>query len=105
LPDGKKRAYTTVLSVMQVMEKKGLLGHKRDGLTHVYRPTVTRKQILAPLLRNLVNRVFGGSATEAVQHLVSAASVDDEELAEIRQMLAETPPDGDARTNRGRASK
>ena len=50
MPDGKKRAYTTVLSVLQVMEKKRLVTHDRQGMTHVYRPTVRRRQVLGPLL-------------------------------------------------------
>ena len=40
LPDGKQRAYTTVLTTLQVMEKKGFVAHTREGLAHVYRPLV-----------------------------------------------------------------
>ena len=46
LPDGKTRAYTTVLTVLQVMEKKGLLTHISQGNTHVYQPTTTQRQTL-----------------------------------------------------------
>lgn len=87
LPDGKKRAYTTVLSVMQVMEKKGLLDHRREGATHVYRPLVTRRQICRPLMRDLVRNVFGGSAAAAMQYLLSDAEVSDDELSEIRRLI------------------
>jgi BlaI family penicillinase repressor len=50
LTDGKARAYTSVLSVMQVMQKKGLLrvDKQRDGLAHVFRPKVSREQIVTP---------------------------------------------------------
>lgn len=89
MPDGKKRAYTSVLSVMQVMEKKGLVGHDVRGRTHVYRPAVTRKQMLGPMLRGLVKNVFGGSTATAVQHLLRETSVSGEELDEIRTLLRE----------------
>ena len=97
LPDGKHRAYTTVLSVLQVMEKKGLVSHTVSGQANVYRPEVTRRQALGPLLRAMVRNVFGGSAAEAVVSLVSENDVSAEEMAEIRRLLDEretpvTPP-------------
>jgi predicted transcriptional regulator len=90
LPDGKARAYTTALTVMQVMEKKGLLTHTRDessGMAHVYRPAVTKRQVLRPMLRALVERVFGGSTSAAVQQLLDETDVTAEDFAEIREML------------------
>jgi predicted transcriptional regulator len=87
LPDGKQRAYTTVLSVMQVMEKKGLLEHDRDGLAHVYRPTVTRRQIVKPMMKNLLEHLFGGRPSQAMQYLLADGEVDPAELAEIRKLI------------------
>ena len=49
LSDGKNRAYTTVLTVMQGMEKKGLVSHTRSGLAHVYHPQVTRDEVVSSL--------------------------------------------------------
>jgi predicted transcriptional regulator len=89
LPDGKQRAYTTVLSVMQVMEKKGLLTRKVDDVTHIWRPAVTRRQVTGPLLKGLVRNVFGGRPSQALQQLLRDPSVDEEELAEIRRMIAD----------------
>lgn len=92
LPDGKKRAYTTVLSVMQVMEKKRLLDHTRSGTTHVYRPLVTRRQVCRPLMKDLVRNVFGGSAATAMQFLLNEADVKGDELNEIRRLIDEADP-------------
>ena len=91
LPDRKERAYTSVLSVMQVMEKKGLLAKTpaKEGLANVYKAKVARKKVLGPLLRGLVTRVFQGSPSAAVQQLLSESSVSDEELAEIRRLIDE----------------
>lgn len=89
MPDGKPRAYTTVLSVLQGMERKGLVKRRRVGQAHVYRAAVTRKQTLRPLLRNLVQNVFGGSPSSAMQHLLSETRVDEEEMNEIRRLLDE----------------
>ena len=87
MPDGKQRAYTTVLSVMQVMEKKGLLDHTRDGLAHVYRPRVTRNQVYRPLMKGLLKNLFAGKASRAMQFLLAEAEVDEAELKEIRKLI------------------
>lgn len=90
IPDGKARAYTTILSTMQVMEKKGLLERVgARGLTHVYRPAVTRRQVLGPLLRHLVRNIFGGSPSAAVQQLLRETDVSDQDLADIHRLLEE----------------
>jgi predicted transcriptional regulator len=89
LPDGKTRAYTTVLTVLQVMEKKGLLTHVSQGNTHVYQPTTTRRQTLGPVLKNLVRQLFGGSPATAMQHLLAESEVSPEELAKLKQLIAE----------------
>lgn len=63
LPDGKDRAYTTVLTILQVMERKKLVRHRTEGRTHVYAPRVTREEVTAPLLSGLVRHVFGGNGS------------------------------------------
>lgn len=87
LPDGRKRAYTTVLSVLQVMEKKGLLKHSREGMAHLYRPAVQQREIMRPMFRNLLRNVFGGKPSLAVQCLIKDADVSADELQAIRQII------------------
>jgi predicted transcriptional regulator len=101
MPDGKKRAYTTVLSVLQVMEKKGLVSHTRREMTHVYRAAVQRRQVVRPLLRDLVANVFGGSTADAMQHLLNEAPVDDDELAQIRRLVEEHRQNQETKRKRG----
>jgi BlaI family transcriptional regulator, penicillinase repressor len=89
LPDGKPRAYTTVLSMMQVMEKKGLLAHSVKGKTHIYRPRVKRQQVLGPMLQGIVQNVFGGKPSGVLQCLLEARGVSDEELDAIHRLIEE----------------
>lgn len=89
MPDGKPRAYTTVLSILQVLEKKGLVEHTSQGNTHVYQPCVERQQILRPLLSEMVRNLFGGSSSEAMQFLLQETPVSEEELQEIRALVTE----------------
>ena len=100
LTDGKPRAYTTVLTVMQVMEKKRLLTHTSQGNAHVYKPRVSRAQTVGPLLKNLVRQVFGGSPAAAMQHLLDEHEVSVDELEKLKRLLAahesnDTPAKGD----------
>ena len=90
MPDGKKRAYTSILSVMQVMEKKGLLKHSNRGVAHVYSPAVQRKKIIRPFMHKVVNEVFGGKPSAMMQALLTETPVSDTELAQIRELLEQT---------------
>ena len=89
MPDGKERAYTTILSVMQVMEKKGFVRHTASGRTHVYRAIATRRKVLGPMLRGLVRNVFGGDPSLVVQQLVEETGLSAEDMVEIRKVLDE----------------
>jgi len=89
MPDGKQRAYTSVLSVMQVMEKKGLLTRSSRGVAHIYRAAMSRRKILGPFLRRVVDEVFLGRPAAMMQALLFGTQVTREELAEIRKLLDE----------------
>lgn len=87
LPDGKDRAYTTVLTLVRIMEKKGFVAHTLEGQAHLYHPLVKRGQVLPPIMRDLMRNVFGGSPAKAVQCLLDSARLDEEELSEIRKAI------------------
>jgi predicted transcriptional regulator len=96
MPDGKDRAYTTVLSVMQGLEKKGLVGHSAQGQANIYRPLKPRSQVLRPLMKDLLRNVFGGSPARALQSLLDGAAIAPDELARIREVIR----DVEAKTGR-----
>jgi predicted transcriptional regulator len=75
-PRGKRQPYTTVLGLLQGMEKAGLVDHEKQGVTHRYRPTVSRQEGTGNLLSDFLTRFFHGSAEQLVLGLVDA-----EELA------------------------
>ena len=89
MPDGKPRSYTTILTIMQLMEKKGLLKRKLHGRAHIYTPTSSRRRTMSPLLRTLVGRAFGGRPATVVQQLLSDQPMTREELQDIRTLLDE----------------
>lgn len=90
LSHDKPRAYTTILSTMQVMEKKKLL--RRDGTVSgalVYKPSVTVEQVRRPALRQLFKNLFGGSPSAVLQQLLAEGPVEQEELSEIQRLIDE----------------
>lgn len=89
LPDGKQRAYTSVLSVLQAMERKKLVRHTRQGHTHVYHAVVAQSPTVGGVLHDLVRDVFGGSPAVAVQHLLAESEISEAELSEVEHLLAE----------------
>jgi len=97
LPRGDRQPYTTVLGLLQGMEKAGLVDHEKEGLTHRYRPRITRQEATGSLLSDFVARFFHGSAEQLVLGLVDAEQIAPEDLRAIEAKLAQLrSPEADA---------
>lgn len=59
--DGKERAYTTILSTCQVMEKKGALKHTKNGAVYFYEPAIDADKYMVSYMQDIVTNIFGGS--------------------------------------------
>ena len=87
---GRRRVgYTTVLKMLQIMTKKGLVVSDRSRRAHVYRPHESRARVVRRLAGDLLDRVFDGSARQLVLHALEHKRARPEELAEIRRLLDE----------------
>ena len=86
-PDGGK-AYTTIQTVMNVLEKKKLLTRRKIGLVNFYTPTLSRQDITRGEMSRLVEGVFSGSIAAVANTLMSLEDFDLNDLAEIRALLA-----------------
>ena len=82
-------AYTTALKMLQIMAEKGLVTRDERERTHVYHARVGEEQTQRQLVRDLLDRVFAGSATQLVVQALSAKKSTRVELAEIRKLLDE----------------
>lgn len=87
MPDHKERAYTTILSVLQGMQKKGLVKRSTTGVTHIWSAAVTRAQTTKPVLRDLIRDAFSGSPAMALQQLLGSEKMSADEIDELRSLL------------------
>lgn len=85
---GEQLAYTTVLSLLQVMEQKGLVDHARQGRAYVYRPLVERRKTLRQIAEAFLDTVFDGALGEYVAHALDKRRVSKTELDELEALLA-----------------
>jgi BlaI family penicillinase repressor len=83
LLEHRKIAYTTVMTLMKILETKGHLKKSSAERAHVYRPTRPKQQVIGGMVREFVNRVFNGSAEPLLVHLVEDEGLTEKELAEI----------------------
>src|SRR5579875_2588295 len=72
LPGGEQQPYTTVLGMLQTMEKAGLVSHESEGTTYRYQAAVSRQKAVGTLLRDFMARSLRGAAEELVLRLVDA---------------------------------
>jgi predicted transcriptional regulator len=87
LPDGKDRAYTTVLSVMQSLERKRLVKRVRVGRAHVYEAAYSQEMIVRRATHDFLTNAFGGRLGEAILTLLSAGNLTPEEKTNIEREL------------------
>jgi BlaI family penicillinase repressor len=80
-------AYTSVMTVMTIMADKGYLTRKKDGRSYVYEAVYREQKASRNMLQDIVDRVFGGSTTAVMQHLLETSDIDDEELKQIRTLI------------------
>ena len=80
-------AYTTALKMLQIMTEKGLVRRDETDRTHVYHPRLSEEQTQRQLVRDLLDRAFGGSATKLVMQALAAKRASSEELTEIRKLI------------------
>jgi BlaI family transcriptional regulator, penicillinase repressor len=98
LPEPKP-AYTTVSTIIRILEKKGFVSYKAYGKTHEYYPLVSKKQYARSRITNLLGNYFGNSVPSLASFLTHEENLSLEELEEIRGIMDaeinKLKPDGD----------
>jgi predicted transcriptional regulator len=93
-------AYTTALKMLQIMTEKGLVRRDETDRTHVYQAKLSEEQTQRQLVRDLVDRAFGGSASKLVLQALATRRASSEELGEIRRLIESGRDDKEVRDDR-----
>jgi predicted transcriptional regulator len=82
----RKVAYTTVMTMMNILEEKGYLKKKQAERAYLYRPAQPKRQVIGAMVKDFVNRVFNGSAEPLLVHLVEEHGLSQKDLEEIARL-------------------
>lgn len=82
-------AYTTVMTMMRILEDKGYLKKVRVDRAYEYRPTQPRHQVLGAMVRDFLDRVFDGATAPLLVHLARDNRLSPEEKEKIRRLAEE----------------
>ncbi|WP_071900666.1 BlaI/MecI/CopY family transcriptional regulator [Cystobacter ferrugineus] len=88
LPPERKLAYTSVSTVLRILEQKGVLRSRKVGRGHLYSAVLPREAYELQSVRHLVETVFDGTPSALVERLVEAVPLSPEEVEQIRKLLA-----------------
>ena len=104
LPSQPSLAYNTVLTTIRILERKGYIGHDKDGRAHIFRALVAEDEASRSEIRHLVSRFFRNSHEDLVLNILEDRGMDPDELDRLRRMLersGEPLAGSDTAANRG----
>jgi predicted transcriptional regulator len=93
----QRLAYTTVQTMLNILHRKGKLRRELNGRAYEYSATVTEARALSHALRDVVDRMFGGSSEELVMSLIKSKQLDAKMIAKLSRKLEEIDEDGGER--------
>jgi len=87
LPTARPLAYTSVSTIVRILESKGFVAARRQGRGHIYSPLITRSEYEARAVKDVVNRVFQGVPVAMVRQLFETVRMTDEDVRELRKLV------------------
>jgi predicted transcriptional regulator len=89
LPAGRKLAYTSVSTMLRILEQKKVVGSRKEGRGHVYFPLLSKEKYEITSLNYLVERVFGGTPSSLVRRLIDSSNLSKTEIDTLKKLLEE----------------
>ena len=89
LPSSTDLAYNTVQTMLNILHRKGRVRRSLKGRAYVYRAAVSKELAVGQAVRDLVERMFGGSSEELVMSLIKSRQVDPERIADLSRRVAD----------------
>lgn len=89
LPAGRELAYTSVSTILRILEQKEVLTTRKEGRGHVYIPTITKDEYESRTVHHMVERVFDGTPMALARQLLQTTQLSKDELGELKKMIAQ----------------
>jgi BlaI family penicillinase repressor len=84
---GRVLAHSSVITMLNIMVRKGFLRRKKQGNLFLFSPKVEKESVAGGMMGDLLSRVFDGSPSAMVLNLIETADIDADELAELRRLI------------------
>ena len=87
LPSGRDLAYTSVSTILRILESKGVLKTRKEGRGHVYIPLLRKEDFEKNSIDYVVKKIFSGQPYSLVKQLVSSNELSNEQISELKNLL------------------
>ncbi|MCB9072520.1 MAG: BlaI/MecI/CopY family transcriptional regulator [Bdellovibrionaceae bacterium] len=87
LPKERELAYTTVSTILRILEQKDVLATRKEGRGHIYIPQLKKSDYESRTVKHVVDKVFEGTPVALVKQLLDTVKLNDEDLAELRMLI------------------
>lgn len=87
LPGESPLAYNTILTTIRILERKGYIGHNKDGRAHIYHALVAQSDASRSEIRHLAQRFFRNSHEDLVLNILEDRGIEPEEIDRLKKML------------------
>lgn len=89
LPKGRQLAYTTVSTMLRILEQKKVLSSQKQGRGHFYSPLIKKKDYGAKSVKHIVQNVFDGAPLKLVKTLIDSKNLSSDDIQQLQQMIEE----------------
>jgi predicted transcriptional regulator len=87
LPKERDLAYTSVSTILRILEQKNILKTRKEGRGHVYIPQIKKSEFEAKTVKHVVDRVFDGTPMALVRQLLDSGRLDENDLKELKHLI------------------
>ncbi len=87
LPPSRDLAYTTVSTILRILEQKGVVKTRKEGRGHIYIPRLTKEAYETKTLKHVVQRVFNDTPVALVRQLLKTVQLDEKELKDLKALI------------------
>lgn len=87
LPQDRKLAYTSVSTILRILEQKGVVAARKEGRGHIYIPVLKKSEYEAKTVKHVVERVFDGTPVALVRQLLNTSELNEADLNELKKMI------------------